>query len=131
MIIESIITSRASDAPSTSRRWRIWRDQTPARAVPAFDDARQSMAHPFAVINPHRRCRVFAGCLTGRAIGRRAGGQNRQSCHRRAVAPGSHDRTMQEDETDAVLCRVVHAANHRAFGGFSRAQAAVIRLRSW
>jgi hypothetical protein len=131
MIIESIITTQASDGTvHIAPMGVIWRDQTallaPFRPSTTLDNL---AAHPFAVINHTDDVRVFAGCLTGR----------RDWPTRRAdkivghvlVDALSHQEVAvercEEDETrPRFLCRVVHVANHRAFGGFNRAQAAVI-----
>jgi len=68
MILESIITSQASDGTvHIAPMGVILRDQTallsPFRPSTTLDNL---AAHPFAVINHTDDVRVFAGCLTGR-----------------------------------------------------------------
>src|SRR5215475_6248957 len=67
-------------------------------------------AVPFAVANYTDDVRVFAGCLTGR----------------RDWPTMAVDRVSEDDQRPRFHCRVVHRASHAPFGGFNRAQAAVV-----
>lgn len=131
MIIESIVTTRARDGTvHIAPMGVIWRDETPVlapfRPSTTLDNL---VAHPFAVINHTDDVRVFAGCLTGRrewptrpadkVVGHVL--VNALSHHEVAI-----ERRDEDETRPRFYCRVVHAANHRPFGGFNRAQAAVI-----
>jgi hypothetical protein len=131
MIIESIVTTQARDgAVHIAPIGVIWRDKTavlaPFRPSTTLDNL---AAHPFAVINHTDDVRVFAGCLTGRRdwptrpADKIVGHVLADALSHQEVAVERRD----EDETrPRFSCRVVHAANHRPFAGFNRAQAAVI-----
>jgi hypothetical protein len=84
---------------------------------------------PFAVANYTDDVRVFAGCLTGR--------RNWPLAPAMRVPPPrlagalAHAELAVETVTEDVLrprffCRVIHRATHAPFGGFNRAQAAVV-----
>ncbi len=73
--------------------------------------------------------RVFAGCLTGRrSWPTRAADKVQGAVLDTAL---SHwelavDAVTEDDLRPRFSCRVVHVANHRPWGGFNRAQAAVL-----
>jgi len=84
---------------------------------------------PFAVANYTDDVRIFAGCLTGRhqwptvasdevPVPRLAGAL--------AHAELAIDRVTEDEERPRFHCRVLRIATHAPFGGFNRAQAAVI-----
>jgi hypothetical protein len=98
----------------------------PFRPSATLDNLR---AVPFAVANYTDDVRVFAGCLTGRRdwptiaadhvpVPRLAGAL----AHAELVV----DRVSEDDQRPRFHCRVVHHAAHAPFGGFNRAQAAVV-----
>ena len=131
MIIESIVTTLAKDgAIHIAPMGVIWRDDTPVLAPFRPSTTLDNLAaHPFAVINHTDDVRIFAGCLTGR----------RDWPTRRAEKVVGHvlvnalshqevavERRDEDEMRSRFSCRVVYTANHRPFGGFNRAQAAVI-----
>src|SRR5258708_12196176 len=131
MINESIITTQAGDGTvHIAPMGVIWRDETPVLAPFRPSATLDNLtAHPFAVINHTDDVRVFAGCLTGRRdwptrpADKIVGHVLADALSHQEVAVERRD----EDETrPRFSCRVVHAANHLPFGGFNRAQAAVI-----
>ncbi len=88
-------------------------------------------AHPFAVASHTDDVRVFAGCITGRrdwplvAAGKVKG--------MRLESAVSHwelkvDRLTDDDKRPRFHCKLIHAASHRPWTGFNRAQAAVLEL---
>jgi hypothetical protein len=131
MIIESIVTTQARDGTvHIAPMGVIWRDETPVLAPFRPSTTLDNLAaHPFAVINHTDDVRIFAGCLTGRrdwptrAADKVAGRVLIDALSHQEVAV---DRRDEDDMRPRFFCRVVHAANHRAFAGFNRAQAAVI-----
>jgi hypothetical protein len=86
-------------------------------------------AVPFAVASHTDDVRVFAGCLTGRkSWPTRAADKVQGAVLDNAL---SHwelavDAVTEDDLRPRFSCRVVHVANHRPWGGFNRAQAAVL-----
>lgn len=84
---------------------------------------------PFAVASHTDDVRVFAGSLTGRKDwatrpAEKVDGavlENAVSHWELAV-----DRVTEDDLRPRFSCRLVHAASHRPWGGFNRAQAAVL-----
>ncbi len=84
---------------------------------------------PFAVASHTDDVRVFAGSLTGRKDwatrpGEKVDGavlENAVSHWELAV-----DRVTEDDLRPRFSCRLVHATSHRPWGGFNRAQAAVL-----
>jgi hypothetical protein len=84
---------------------------------------------PFAVASHTDDVRVFAGSLTGRKdwatrSAEKVDGavlENAVSHWELAV-----DRVTEDDQRPRFSCRLVHAASHRPWGGFNRAQAAVL-----
>jgi hypothetical protein len=98
----------------------------PFRPSATLDNLR---AVPFAVANYTDDVRVFAGSLTGRRdwpttaadqvpVPRLAGAL--------AHAELAVDRVSEDEQRPRFHCRVVHRAPHAPFGGFNRAQAAVV-----
>jgi hypothetical protein len=84
---------------------------------------------PFAVASHTDDVRVFAGSLTGRKdwatrSAEKVDGavlENAVSHWELAV-----DRVTEDDLRPRFSCQLVHAASHRPWGGFNRAQAAVL-----
>jgi hypothetical protein len=98
----------------------------PFRPSATLDNLR---AVPFAVANYTDDVRVFAGCLTGRRdwpttaadqvpVPRLAGAL--------AHAELAVVRVSEDDQRPRFHCRVAHRSSHAPFGGFNRAQAAVV-----
>ena len=89
------------------------------------------LSHPFAAASHTDDVRVFAGCVTGRktcptvAASHIKGG--------RLADCVSHwelkvDRVIEDEMRPKFVCSIVHSATHKTWGGFNRAQAAVIEL---
>ncbi|MFI5013495.1 MAG: DUF447 domain-containing protein [Hyphomicrobiales bacterium] len=131
MIREAIVTTangagEAHIAPfgliAEGERWVI----APFRPSTTLDNL---SAVPYAVANFTADVRIFAGCLTGRRSWPLL-----PSAHvgvPRLAGALSHAELAVESVTDDAVrprlaCRVVHLATHAPFGGFNRAQAAVI-----
>ena len=98
----------------------------PFRPSATLDNLR---AVPFAIANYTDDVRVFAGCLTGRRdwpttaadhvpVPRLAGAL----AHAELVV----DHVSEDEQRPRFHCRVVHRSSHAPFGGFNRAQAAVV-----
>jgi hypothetical protein len=86
-------------------------------------------AVPYAVANYTDDVRVFAGCLTGRTSWPMTASDHVPIA--RLDASLAHAELAVESVAEDELrprfrCRVVHRATHAPFGGFNRAQAAVI-----
>lgn len=87
--------------------------------------------NPFAVANLTDDIRVFAGCVTGRRNWDTVSadivpGRRLQMCT-------SHwelkvERVKNCDERPHFYCDVVHAASHKDWGGYNRAQSALLEL---
>jgi uncharacterized protein len=130
-IVETIVTTTNARgevhiAPlgliAEGERWVI----APFRPSRTLDNLR---AVPFAVASHTDDVRVFAGALTGR-----------KDWPTRAAdkVPGvvldgavSHwelgvDHVTEDEQRPRFVCRLVHAASHRPWEGFNRAQAAVL-----
>ena len=98
----------------------------PFRPSRTLDNLREV---PFAVASHTDDVRVFAGSLTGREDwatrpAEKVDGavlENAVSHWELAV-----DRVTEDDLRPRFSCRLVHAASHRPWGGFNRAQAAVL-----
>lgn len=88
-------------------------------------------ANPFAVASHTDDVRVFAGCITGRKswplarAGKVKGArlENVLSHWEMAV-----EHVTEDAQRPRFHCRIVHAENHAPWGGFNRAQAAVLEL---
>ena len=84
---------------------------------------------PFAVASHTDDVRVFAGCLTGRKSWPTRPAEKISGV---VLADAvSHwelavDRVSEDDLRPRFSCRLVHAASHRPWEGFNRAQAAVL-----
>ncbi len=130
-IVETIVTTTSADgevhvAPlgliAEGKRWVV----APFRPSRTLDNLR---AVPFAVASHTDDVRVFAGCLTGRKSWPTRAAEKVQG----AVLEGavSHwelavDSVTEDEQRPRFACRVVHAASHRPWEGFNRAQAAVL-----
>jgi uncharacterized protein len=86
-------------------------------------------AVPFACASHTQDVRVFAGCITGRKVWPtvKAG----QVAGSRLADCVSHwelevERVDEDGQRPRFVCRVVHVGHHAAWGGYNRAQAAVI-----
>ena len=130
-IVETIVTTKnAKDevhiAPlgliAEGANWVL----APFRPSRTLDNLREV---PFAVASHTDDVRVFAGSLTGRKDwatrpAEKVDGavlENAVSHWELAV-----DRVTEDDQRPRFSCRLVHAASHRPWGGFNRAQAAVL-----
>jgi uncharacterized protein len=131
LIVETIVTTKTAKgevhiAPlgliAEGANWVL----APFRPSRTLDNLREV---PFAVASHTDDVRVFAGCLTGRkSWPTRAAAKIDGAMLDNAV---SHwelavERVTEDDLRPRFSCRVVHAASHRPWGGFNRAQAAVL-----
>ena len=131
LIVETIVTTKNAKgevhiAPlgliAEGANWVL----APFRPSRTLDNLREV---PFAVASHTDDVRVFAGSLTGRKDwatrpAEKVDGavlENAVSHWELAV-----DRVTEDDLRPRFSCRLVHAASHRPWGGFNRAQAAVL-----
>jgi hypothetical protein len=131
LIVETIVTTKNAKgevhvAPlgliAEGANWVL----APFRPSRTLDNLREV---PFAVASHTDDVRVFAGSLTGRKdwatrSAEKVDGavlENAVSHWELAV-----DRVTEDDLRPRFSCRLVHAASHRPWGGFNRAQAAVL-----
>jgi hypothetical protein len=89
------------------------------------------LTNPFAVASHIDDVRVFAGCITGRRDWPLVPADTVHG--RRLAAAVSHwelkvDRLTDHEQRPRFHCQIVHAAAHRPWTGFNRAQAAVLEL---
>ena len=131
LIVETIVTTKTAKgevhiAPlgliAEGANWVL----APFRPSRTLDNLREV---PFAVASHTDDVRVFAGSLTGRKDwatrpAEKVDGavlENAVSHWELAV-----DRVTEDDLRPRFSCQLVHAASHRPWGGFNRAQAAVL-----
>jgi uncharacterized protein len=131
LIVETIVTTKNAKgevhiAPlgliAEGANWVM----APFRPSRTLDNLREV---PFAVASHTDDVRVFAGSLTGRKgwatrPAEKVDGavlENAVSHWELAV-----DRVIEDDLRPRFSCRLVRAASHRPWGGFNRAQAAVL-----
>jgi hypothetical protein len=131
LIVETIVTTKNAKgevhiAPlgliAEGANWVL----APFRPSRTLDNLREV---PFAVASHTDDVRVFAGSLTGRKDwatrpAEKVDGavlENAVSHWELAV-----DRVTEDDLRPRFSCRLAHAASHRPWGGFNRAQAAVL-----
>jgi uncharacterized protein len=131
LIVETIVTTKNAKgevhiAPlgliAEGANWVL----APFRPSRTLDNLREV---PFAVASHTDDVRVFAGSLTGRKgwetrPAEKVDGavlENAVSHWELAV-----DRVIEDDLRPRFSCRLVRAASHRPWGGFNRAQAAVL-----
>lgn len=131
LIVETIITTRALDgsvhiAPlgliADGEDWVI----APFAPSTTLANLREN---PVAVANHTDDVRVFAGCLTGRRAFkvRRAEKIDGAVLEDALVHWELQVARVEEDaQRPRFVCRKVHEASHGTWGGFNRAQAAVI-----
>jgi uncharacterized protein len=131
LIVETIVTTKNAKgevhiAPlgliAEGANWVL----APFRPSRTLDNLREV---PFAVASHTDDVRVFAGCLTGRkSWPTRPAEEVDGAVLESAVSYWelAVDRVMEDELRPRFSCRVVHAASHRPWGGFNRAQAAVI-----
>jgi hypothetical protein len=133
LIVETIVTTldgagQPHIAPlgliAEGDRWGI----APFKPSRTLDNLR---AHPFAVASHPADVRVFAGCVTGRkswpvvAADKVKGTRLADAVSHWELAVDS----VTEDATRPRFhCRRVHVGNHAAWGGYNRAQGAVLEL---
>lgn len=89
------------------------------------------MANPFAVASHVDDVRIFAGCITGRRDWPLVPAETVNGV--RLESAVSHwelkvDRLTDDEQRPRFHCQIVHAASHRPWTGFNRAQAAVLEL---
>jgi hypothetical protein len=130
-IVETIVTTtnakgEAHIAPlgliAEGHHWVI----APFRPSRTLDNLREV---PFAVASHTDDVRVFAGCLTGRRDWPTRGADTVPGVVlESAVAHWELgvDHATEDDVRPRFSCRIVHAASHRPWEGFNRAQAAVL-----
>lgn len=133
LIVETIVTTRdAAGTPHVAplgliadgAHWVI----APFRPSRTLDNLR---AHPVAVASHPEDVRVFAGLVTGRKAwplveAEKVAGERLRD----AVAHWELEveNVTEDDVRPRFHCRRVHVASHRPWGGFNRAQAAVLEL---
>jgi hypothetical protein len=131
MIRETVVTTRGEDghvhiAPMGVRQEGGYLLLAPFRPSRSLDNMLRERC---AVINYTDDVRVFAGCLTGRWQWPVCPATRIEGA--RLVDTLAHTEVVVEQVEDdelrpRLLCRPVHEAQHGAFRGFNRAQAAVL-----
>ena len=130
-IVETIVTTKNAKgevhiAPlgliAEGANWVL----APFRPSRTLDNLREV---PFAVASHTDDVRVFAGSLTGRKDWATRPAEKVDGAVLESAV--SHwelavDRVTEDDQRPRFSCRLVHAASHRPWGGFNRAQAAVL-----
>jgi hypothetical protein len=130
-IVETIVTTKNAKgevhiAPlgliAEGANWVL----APFRPSRTLDNLREV---PFAVASHTDDVRVFAGSLTGRKDWATRPAEKVDGAVLESAV--SHwelavDRVTEDDLRPRFSCRLVHAASHRPWGGFNRAQAAVL-----
>jgi hypothetical protein len=131
LIVETIVTTKNAKgevhiAPlgliAEGANWAL----APFRPSRTLDNLREV---PFAVASHTDDVRVFAGSLTGRKDWATRPAEKVDGAVLETAV--SHwelavDRVTEDDLRPRFSCRLVHAASHRPWGGFNRAQAAVL-----
>lgn len=133
LIIETVVTTRdASGAPHIAPLGLIEEGEhwviapfTPSRTLDNLRD------HPFACASHIDDVRVIAGCVTGRRAWRLVAAEE-VSGSRLADAVSHWELAVEQVIEDAqrprFLCRRVLVRSHAPWGGYNRAQAAVLEL---
>ena len=131
MIFETIVTTRDEAghdhiAPMGIRREGEFIILSPFRPSATLEHV---LREKCAVLNYTDDVRIFAGCLTGR-YGWPTLPVEHLPCRRLAAALAHSEvrlERVQDDPTrPRLVCREIAHATHGAFGGFNRAQSAVI-----
>jgi hypothetical protein len=131
LIVETIVTTLNADATvhiaplgliAEGAGWTL----APFRPSRTLDNL---VRHPFAVASHTDDVRVFAGCLTGRRDWPTVPAEGIEGA--RLASAVSHWELAVERVTDDAVrprfhARVAHTGQHRPWGGYNRAQAAVI-----
>lgn len=131
LIVETIVTTKNAKgevhiAPLGLIAEGVNWVMAPFRPSRTLDNLREV---PFAVASHTDDVRVFAGNLTGRKDwATRPAEKVDGAVLENAVSHWelSVDRVTEDDQRPRFSCRLVHAASHRPWGGFNRAQAAVL-----
>lgn len=135
-IVETIVTTRSDDghihiAPlgliqdgkgGDANAWII----APFRPSRTLDNL---LENGFAVANHVNDVRVFAGCVIGRRhwpIRRALKGDGGVLTNAAVHWELEVERLEEDEQRPRFHCRIVHQETHRPWGGFNRAQAAVI-----
>lgn len=133
LIIETVVTTLdaagvAHIAPlgliAEGNHWLV----APFRPSRTLDNL---IAHPFAVASHTDDVRVIAGCVTGRRDWPLVDADKVRG--KRLAGAVSHwelavEATREDAQRPRFVCRRVHAASHAPWGGYNRAQAAVLEL---
>lgn len=131
LIVETIITTRARTgemhiAPlgliAQDGRWIV----APFSPSTTLDNLRQN---PCAVANHVDDVRIFAGCLTGRKKWPVKRAEKVDGAVLKSAL--SHwelkvESVEEDDERPRFICRAIYTAGHKPWGGYNRAQAAVL-----
>ncbi len=88
-------------------------------------------ANPFAVASHPNDIRIIAGCVTGRRDWPTVPAETVKGVRLRDAV--SHwelavERVTEDDQRPRFHCKVVHVASHAPWGGYNRAEAAVLEL---
>lgn len=135
-IVETIVTTRSADgqihiaplgliqdgAGTDASAWII----APFRPSRTLDNL---ISNGFAVANHVTDVRVFAGCVVGRRhwpIRRALKGDGGLLTNSAVHWELQVERLEDDPQRPRFHCRIVHQETHRPWGGFNRAQAAVI-----
>jgi len=132
-IVETIVTTRSAAGEIHMAPLGLHEDGAGYIIAP-FKPSRtldNLIAHPFACASHTDDVRVFAGCVTGRKVWPTVPAVKVAGA--RLAGALSHwelavDRVAEDAERPRFHCRLVHTGMHAPWGGFNRAQAAVLEL---
>lgn len=130
-IVETIVTTTNAQGEAHIAPLGLIKDGAnwiiaPFRPSRTLDNLREV---PFAVASHTDDVRVFAGCVTGRKgwpttqVERISGVRLADAVSHWELAVES---VSEDEQRPRFSCRLVHAASHRPWEGFNRAQAAVL-----
>lgn len=133
LIVETIVTTRDALGTPHIAPLGLIEDGTnwviaPFKPSRTLDNLR---AHPFAAASHPDDVRVFAGCVSGRKSWLLAKAETIEVD--RLADAVSHwelevETVLEDNLRPRFSCRRVHVASHKPWGGFNRAQAAVLEL---
>ena len=132
-ITETIVATCNKDSSTYLAPMGVWEEDSctvlaPFKPSQTLDNLKRT---PYAVINRTDDVRIFAGCLSGHREWPLINAEH-VVAKRLAVALSHIEVEVVKVKDDAIRPRlytkIIHEATHAPFGGFNRAQAAVIEL---
>lgn len=133
LIVETIVTTMSAQGAVHVAPLGLIQDGAhwivgPFKPSRTLDNLR---ANPFAAASHTDDVRVFAGCVTGRkdwptvATSKVPGGRLAECAGHWELKV---ERVIEDELRPRFVCSIAHQETHRPWGGFNRAQAAVLEL---